>query len=113
MERSLFTAGWKREEKRESSDGSLKLKSGETSHQVDVENRGVVAVHVHGALLRCQTDGAVFQGEGGVGLHVVSETDSCTLHSVAAQQRLLRVCRLGRANAQTTPAKWKLPAPVG
>lgn len=48
-------------------------RKGATSHQVDVENGAVVAidVRVHGALLRCQTDSAVLQGERGVGRHVV------------------------------------------
>lgn len=48
-------------------------RKGGKSHQVDVENGAVVAVdvRVHGALLRCQTDSAVLQGEGGVGRHVV------------------------------------------
>lgn len=58
-------------------DASLKMKGGRggKSHQVDVENGAVVAidVRVHGALLRCQTDGAVLQGECGVGRNVVPE----------------------------------------
>lgn len=56
-------------------------RKGETSDQVDIESGAVVAihVHVHGALLRCQTDGAVLQGECGVGCNVVSETENCII----------------------------------
>lgn len=63
-----------------------KRRNGETSHQVDVENRAVIAidVHVHGALLRCQTDGAVFQGERGVGCDVISETENCIFLNLKA-----------------------------
>lgn len=44
--------------------------------QVDVENRSVIAVqvHVHGAMLGRQADGAVLQCECGAGSSVLSKT---------------------------------------
>lgn len=91
--RSLFTAGWKGQERQItltllfffSREG---LKHRETSHQVDVEDRAVVPVdvRVHGALLRRQTDGAVLEGERGVGRDVVSATEEEHVHGEAGAE---------------------------
>lgn len=53
------------------------IKNGEPTHQVHIENRAVIAVnvHIHGALLGGEADGAVLQGEGWAGCNVLSETD--------------------------------------
>lgn len=51
---------------------------GQNAHQVHVENRSVIAVevHVHGALLGGEADGAVLQGEGGAGRDVLPAAET-------------------------------------
>lgn len=78
MVKSRFTAAPKRDGDKETFIGRVskdEQRKGARSHQVDVEHGAVVAidVRVHGALLRCQTDSAVLQGERGVGRHLVPE----------------------------------------
>lgn len=80
MVRLLFTAVMEERRKKKLIGCFFKEKgrNGKRSYQVDVKSRAIIAidVHVHGALLRCETDGAVFQGECGVGRNVLSETQN-------------------------------------
>lgn len=48
------------------------------THQVHVKNGSVIAVnvHVHGALLRGEADGAVLQGESGAGRYVLPAAET-------------------------------------
>lgn len=53
------------------------ITNGETTHQVDIENRSVITVyvHIHGALLWSEADSVVLQGKRGAGCNVISETE--------------------------------------
>lgn len=47
---------------------------GITTHQVHIQNRSLIMIYIHRALLWSEADGTVLQGEGGAGCSIISET---------------------------------------
>lgn len=75
---------------------------GQNAHQVHVKNRSVIAVevHVHGALLGGEADGAVLQGEGGAGRDVLPAAETrCSLNERGWQHSIFIVCVRGSLSA--------------
>ena len=60
-----------------------------TTHQVDIEHRSVITIHVHihGALLWSEADSAVLQGERGAGCNIISESGQNINMSTCRQPR--------------------------